>query len=227
VLARNDDHGPNPLRIAVTAQQFAWRFEYPGKEPDDNVVSGRLVLPVDRPAKLTLHSLDVIHAFWVPEFGQKSDAVPGIETTLVVTPTRVGKFAIVCTELCGLGHATMRGPVEVVPRAEYEKFLASAAGGGADDASSGEAIFATAGCGGCHAFAPAGTDAQVGPDLGSIDSRGGPLDEYVRESIVDPNASLAPGYQGDVMPNTYDKSLSEEQLDALVQYLVDGQKGAG
>ena len=221
VLARNDDAGPNPLRIAVTAQQFAWKFEYPGEE---RLVSGRLVLPVNRPVKLTLHSLDVIHAFWVPEFGQKSDAVPGIETTLVITPTRVGKFAIVCTELCGLGHSTMRGPVEVVEQAEYERFLATEGGG--EDESSGEAIFATAGCGGCHAFSPAGTDAQVGPDLDRIDPGGAPLEEYVREAIVDPNAVLSPGYQGDVMPNTYDKTLSEEQIDALVQYLLDGQEGS-
>jgi cytochrome c oxidase subunit 2 len=74
VLAKNDDAGPNPLRIAVTAQQFAWKFEYPG---DGKCPSGQLVLPVERPVKLTLRSLDVIHSFWVPEFGQKSDAVPG------------------------------------------------------------------------------------------------------------------------------------------------------
>ena len=111
VLAKNDDAGPNPLRIAVTAQQFAWKFEYPGEA---KVTSGQLVLPVDQPVKLTLRSVDVIHAFWVPEFGQKSDAVPGIETTLVITPTRVGEYAVVCTELCGLGHSTMRGSVRVV-----------------------------------------------------------------------------------------------------------------
>jgi cytochrome c oxidase subunit 2 len=223
VLAKNDDAGPNPIRIAVTAQQFAWRFEYPG-EP--TVVSGELVLPVDRPVKLTLHSLDVIHAFWVPEFGQKSDAVPGIETTLVITPNRVGEYAVVCTELCGLGHATMRAHVRVVEQAEYEEFLAAPPGGGGGDASSGETVFATAGCGGCHAFEPAGSDAQVGPSLDDIDPGGAPLVDYLREAISDPNADLAPGYQPDVMPNTYDKSLSDEQLDALVQYLVDGQKGS-
>ena len=85
VLAKNDDAGPNPLRIAVTAQQFAWKFEYPG---ESKVTSGQLVLPVEQPVKLTLNSVDVIHSFWVPEFGQKSDAVPGIETTLVITPNR-------------------------------------------------------------------------------------------------------------------------------------------
>lgn len=224
VLAKNDDAGPNPLRIAVTAQQFAWKFEYPGDTP---VTSGELVLPVNQAVKLTLHSLDVIHSFWVPEFGQKSDAVPGIETTLVITPTRKGEYSLVCTELCGLGHATMRAAVRVVDRAEYDEYLAAEAeggGGGGTDAESGEEIFTTAGCGGCHAFEPAGTDAEVGPSLDAIDAGGAPLEEFVLESIVDPNADLAAGYQGDVMPNTYDKSLTEEQLDALVQYLVEGQQ---
>ena len=221
VLAKNDDAGPNPLRIAVTAQQFAWKFEYPG---EDKVTSGELVLPVGQAVKLTLHSLDVIHAFWVPEFGQKSDAVPGIETTLVITPTKVGEYAVVCTELCGLGHSTMRAHVRVVRRPAYEKFLADAAGGG--DENSGEAIFTTAGCGACHAFKPASTDSQVGPSLDAVEPAGGKDPEaFIRESIVDPNAVLADGYQPDVMPNTYDKSLTDEQLDALVQYLVDGQEG--
>ena len=220
VLAKNDDAGGNPIRIAVTAQQFAWKFEYPGEQ---KLTSGQLVLPVNEPVKLTLRSLDVIHAFWVPEFGQKSDAVPGIETTLVITPNRKGEFSIVCTELCGLGHSTMRAPVRVVDRAEYERFLTAAPGAGGDDAS-GEAVFTTAGCGGCHEFEPAGTDAQVGPSLNALDPGGQPLDEFIREAIIDPNARIAAGYQGSVMPETYESSLNDEQLDALVQYLVEGQQ---
>ena len=225
VLAKNDDAGPNPIRIAVTAQQFAWKFEYPG-EP--KVTSGQLVLPVGEAVKLTLRSLDVIHAFWVPEFGQKSDAVPGIETTLVITPTRKGEFSIVCTELCGIGHATMRGPVRVVERAEYDKFLASAGqggggtGGGEED---GESVFATAGCGSCHTFGPAGTDAEVGPSLDGVDPGGQSLEDFLREAIVDPNADVAEGYRPGVMPETYESSLSDDQLDALVQYLAENQQG--
>ena len=219
VLAKNDDAGDNPLRIAVTAQQFAWRFEYPGADP---VSAGTLVLPLNESVKLTLRSLDVIHSFWIPEMGQKSDAVPGVETTLVLTPTRVGEFSLVCSELCGLGHALMRAPVRVVERQEYEAFLADAAGG-APDENDGEVVFSTAGCGGCHAFEPAGTDAEIGPSLDDLAARaeeaGQPLDEFTRESITDPNAVLAPGYQPDVMPETYESTLSDEQLDALVQYL--------
>jgi cytochrome c oxidase subunit II len=222
VLAKNDDAGANPLRIAVTAQQFAWKFEYPG---ESKVTSGQLVLPVDVPVKLTLNSVDVIHSFWVPEFGQKSDAVPGIETTLVITPNRTGQFALMCTELCGLGHSTMRAHVRVVKRSDYDKFLTDASAGASKNP--GEAVFTTAGCGSCHAFTPAGTDAQVGPSLDAIKPPGGKsLEEFIRESIVDPDAVIAAGFQPNVMPKTFNQTLSDEQLDALVQYLVDGQKGS-
>jgi cytochrome c oxidase subunit 2 len=235
VLAKNDDAGADPLRISVTGQQFAWRFEYPASSEggDDRVTSGELVLPVNQSVKLTLHSLDVIHSFWVPEFGQKSDAVPGIETTLVITPTRLGRYSLLCTELCGLGHPTMRAPVEVVTRQEYDAYLASEReGGGAGPVGEdGEAVFASAGCGACHAFSPAGSDSEVGPGLddlaGAAEGAGMPLEEFVRQSIVEPNARIAEGYQPDVMPQTYENTLSEEQLDGLVQYLVDGQGNGG
>jgi cytochrome c oxidase subunit 2 len=230
VLAKNDDAGDNPLRIAVTAQQFAWTFEYPGGDGDEPLRSGELVLPLNQPVKLTLHAQDVIHSFWVPEFGQKSDAVPGIETTLVITPTRVGTYSLMCTELCGLGHATMRAPVSVVSQGDYEGYLERLASGPGDgqEGTTGEEIFTSAGCGSCHAFAPAGSDAEVGPPLddlaGAAQNAGLELEAFVHESIVQPEARLAEGFQGGVMPKTYDRSLTDEQLDALVQYLVEGQK---
>ena len=224
VLAQNDDAGPNPLRISVTAQQFAWKFEYPG---DDKVVSGELVLPVDRPVKLTLHSLDVIHSFWVPEFGQKSDAVPGIETTLVITPTRIGEYR-------GHLHGALRARALDHARARSRR----RAGGVRE-------VPGRRGRGRRRPTRPRARRSSRPPAAAAVTPsrpraptrrsgrawtrsiRGGrPLDEFLRESIEDPNAVLAPGYQGDVMPNTYGKSLSEEQLDALVQYLVDGQKGS-
>ena len=68
-------------------------------------------------------AVDVIHSFWVPSFGQKMDAVPGTETTILVTPTRTGEFTVVCAELCGFGHATMRAKARVVTRAEFDRWI--------------------------------------------------------------------------------------------------------
>jgi cytochrome c oxidase subunit 2 len=116
-LARNDDAGASPNRVDVTAQQFAWHFDYGDK------TSGMLRLPVNRSTVLRLHANDVIHSFWVPEFGQKQDAVPGIETQIVVTPTKVGEYDVICTELCGLGHSIMRTTAIVLTQKDYEAWL--------------------------------------------------------------------------------------------------------
>jgi cytochrome c oxidase subunit II len=229
VLAQNGDAGTNPLRVNVFAQQFAWRFEYPQQ---DGLRSGELVLPLGRSTKLELEAADVIHSFWIPEMGQKQDAVPGITTELVITPTRTGTFTVICTELCGLGHATMRARARVVSRSEFERWVEQqqqpAGGGGGGAAGGGEQLFASAGCGGCHALQKAGTDAQVGPPLERADlvrasrlARQAPLAAFVRRSIVDPNQYVAPRYQPDVMPQNFGESLSTQEIDALVQYLTE------
>jgi cytochrome c oxidase subunit 2 len=224
VLAENGETGDDPLPVTVYAQQFAWRFEY----PEGDVRSNELVLPVDRTVDLTMTAADVIHSFWIPEMGQKQDLVPGIETTIAVTPTRTGQFTLVCTELCGLGHSTMRGPVRVVGAAEFDDWLADQAAAAGQDVE-GEAVFASAGCGGCHVFAPAGSNSEIGPSLDDLpaaaERAGQPLAEFVRESIVEPDKLVAPGYSPGVMPKTYAQSLTEAELDALVEYLSAQEAG--
>jgi cytochrome c oxidase subunit 2 len=120
VLARNADAGDRPLEVQAIGQQFTWKFVYPDL---DELQSGELVLPIGRSARFTMTSVDVIHSFWVPNFGQKMDAVPGIETEIVVTPDRLGEFTVVCTELCGLGHATMRAKARVVNEADFDAWV--------------------------------------------------------------------------------------------------------
>ena len=235
VLSKNADAGSDPLEVKVFAQQFAWKFEYPG-----NVKSEELVMPLDRAVQFHMQSADVIHSLWIPQMGQKQDVVPGIETEIVITPTRTGRFTLVCTELCGLGHATMRAPVRVLEQGAFAAWLAkqkAASGGGAASGGTGATggssgaptstlgknTFASAGCGGCHTFKPAGTDAKVGPDLDNVaadaQKAGEPVADYVRQSIVDPNAVVAAGYQPGVMPPNFGDTLSPEELDALVAYL--------
>ena len=113
---------PNELTVDVYGQQFAWRFVYP-KEGPKPVASQQLWLPKDRPVYFRVHTDDVIHSFWVPQFRLKTDAVPGIVTRIRVTPDKVGTYQVVCTELCGIGHATMRQTVRVVEPAEFKTYL--------------------------------------------------------------------------------------------------------
>ena len=120
VLSENGQASDRPLEVKAIGQQFAWKFQY-GDYGD--FTTGELVLPVDREARFTMEAVDVIHSFWVPNFGQKMDAVPGIATSILVTPTRTGEFAVVCAELCGLGHATMRAKARVVTQAQFEQWV--------------------------------------------------------------------------------------------------------
>ena len=228
-LAQNERVPKDHLRVNVSAEQFAWSFTYPAQK---SLTSSMLHLPVGRTVELKMRSQDVIHSFWVPQFGQKQDLVPGITTRLVITPKRIGTYPVVCTELCGEGHALMRTLAVVTTAKAFAGWVKSQqaavakasqvpAGGGA-----GLAVFKSAGCGGCHTFKPAGTSATTGPDLDNLKAAaqraGKPLEAFVRESIVDPNAYVEKGFQPNVMPSTF-ASMPKSQLDALVRYLVKGQ----
>jgi cytochrome c oxidase subunit II len=232
VLAKNEDlphasaASPNPLRplvVDVMAQQFFWTFKYPGF---GNLTSSTLRLPIDVPVKLRITSVDVTHSFFVPEFGQKLDAVPGSVNTLAVTPDRLGTFPVICTELCGLGHALMRSQAQVMTSQKFRSW-AKAGRQKPAGAASGKALFASNGCDGCHTFKPAGATAKVGPDLDKLREEaqraGVPLEQFIRESIVNPNAYVEPGYPKGVMPGTFG-TLPKAQLDALVKFLAGGQR---
>lgn len=223
VLAKNDAVGANPLHVKVTAQQFAWSFKYPDQK---DITSNVLRVPVGRTIELEFQALDVIHSFWVPEWSQKQDTVPGITTKLTVTPTKKGIFPIICTELCGLGHAVMRSTAMAMDPAAFEKWAAGAAQG-TTGPGAGKAIFDSNGCGACHTFKPAGSNGKIGPDLDNLAAdaqrAGQPLEAFVRESIVKPDDYIEKGYPKGVMPKTF-AALPKNQLDALVQYLTQGAK---
>lgn len=117
IEAREGDAMP----LEVTAQQFAWSFAY----PEQGVVSDELHVPVDRQLDVSLRALDVLHSFWVPEWRIKRDLVPGapgsgIDDRFVVTPNKAGTFSLICTELCGIGHSTMRAPVVVQTQEDFD-----------------------------------------------------------------------------------------------------------
>jgi cytochrome c oxidase subunit 2 len=122
VLRSNEATKANAMTVNVTARQFAFEFGYP-QSGGKQVISSVLYLPIDRPVVFRLRSYDVIHSFFVPSFSQKLDAVPGIVTTLRVTPNAIGTYPVECTELCGAGHSLMRTSVRVVSASEFASWL--------------------------------------------------------------------------------------------------------
>jgi cytochrome c oxidase subunit II len=129
VLRSNEKTHPGAMVVNVTERQFAFQFGYSaagGKQ----ILSPDLYLPKGAPVVFHLRSLDVIHSFFVPEFSVKLDAVPGITTTVRVTPTRLGSYPAECTELCGAGHSLMRAPVHVVTPTAFKTWLGHQKPGG-------------------------------------------------------------------------------------------------
>jgi cytochrome c oxidase subunit 2 len=141
---------PAAMQVEVTGMQFAWYFRYPGVDGwfgetklglasaaegnplgldpadrygKDDVVTSQLVLPVGREVDLTLHAQDVIHGFSVPQMRLKQNAVPGQTVHLHFTPEQVGEYAILCTQVCGLGHYRMSATLRVVTEGEFEGWL--------------------------------------------------------------------------------------------------------
>ena len=163
-----------------------------------------LVLPLDRAVKLSLRANDVIHSFWIPNMGQKQDAVPGITTTLVITPTRVGRLpARLHRALRARALDDARAGACREPRPSFTSWVREQQqGGGGGGPTDGAALFTSQGCGSCHAFEPAGTTAEVGPSLDNLQAdaqrAGQPLEQYVHDSIVDPGKYVVPGYSNGV-----------------------------
>lgn len=226
VLDDQEDPRPDTMDVNVRAGQFAWRFEYP-QPGGESVRSNELYLPKDRPVRFRIKTDDVVHSFWVPEFRIKQDAVPGIVTTTQTVPSRAGDFNVVCAELCGLGHATMRQQVHVMEGDRFASWIGARRQAlAAAVPEPGRQIFTTYGCAGCHTLEDAGSAAATGPSLdglAEVYAKRNPrlsFEAYVRESIVDPKALVVPGFRADGMPANYSRQLSRAEVDTLVDYLA-------
>jgi cytochrome c oxidase subunit II len=209
------------INIDVVGKQWMWKLQHMEGRREIN----ELHIPVGKPVKLTMTSEDVIHSFFVPAFRTKQDAVPGRYTTTWFEATKPGSYHLFCAEYCGTIHSGMIGYVIAMEPAEFQAWLQSGQAGAlppVSPAAAGEALFEAQGCVSCHA---AGTG-QRGPQLAGLfgttvhfeDGGTSVADEnYLRESILDPQAHLVQGYQA-IMP-TYQGLLSEENVMQLIAYL--------
>ena len=185
--------------VEVLGMQWQWQYRFPGEDgvlgkvdaryiSEDNpfgmvasdeagnddvlIASNELHLPIDRPVKLLLRSRDVLHNFAVPQFRVKMDLVPGMVTYAWFTPTRTGKFDVLCMELCGIAHYAMRGYVVVDEQEDFDSWLAKqstwadAQAIPPGDAIAGKANYAT--CAACHGASGEGNQAMNAPRLAGL-----------------------------------------------------------
>ncbi|MEM7447795.1 MAG: cytochrome c oxidase subunit II [Myxococcota bacterium] len=220
--------------IRVMGSQWKWEFT----NCEGIVETGNLTVPVGEPIKLIMNSTDVLHSFYIPEFRVKRDVVPGMYSTLWFEATQEGEYQVFCTEYCGApvgsgennaGHSAMMAKITVVSPDEYENFCAEGPpppaeceGREGDDRMVcwGDSIFHNPGyaCYTCH-------NGVSAPSFNGLWGREGVMmdgsvviadENYIRESILRPQAKIVQGYNNIAMPPF---RLSDNQLDAIIAYI--------
>jgi len=163
---------PGSVRIEVTGEQWWWRVRYPSGHTHIELAN-ELRLPAGEHVELELRAADVIHSLWIPSLGGKTDMIPGRTTRMRLGPSRSGVYRGVCAEYCGASHALMALDVHVVPREQFDAWLAAQArpAAGPHDGAGGEVAAADHGDAGAAARGGAGT-AATGGDAAA---RGGDL----------------------------------------------------
>ena len=206
------------MRIDVVGKQWMWKLQHPAGRREVN----ELHVPTGRPIRLVMTSQDTIHSFYLPSARVKHDVLPGRYTSIWFTPTTPGVYRLLCAEYCGTEHSKMGGTMTVMTPGEYAAWLSGDVDGASEadvpPDKAGAALFAAQGCSSCHG--------QYGPTLAGVYGRPQKLvdgstvtadDDYLRESILYPNAKIVAGYPP-LMP-TYAGRLNEEQVMQLIAYL--------
>jgi len=208
------------IPIKAIGQMWAWSFEY-----ENGKKSAELVVPLNKPVKLNLTSLDVIHSLYIPAFRIKEDVVPGKNNYMWFTAQEEGEYNIFCAELCGDRHSYMLSKVKVLPEADYNTWLAQS-----DipaDEPPGLTLMKQNACFTCHS-----QDGSriVGPSFKGLFGRKEiviadgaekevTVDEaYIKQSIYEPNAEVVKSYNPGLMPSQKDK-LTDEDVQKIVDYL--------
>ncbi|QJW93851.1 cytochrome c oxidase subunit II [Frigoriglobus tundricola] len=242
-------HPPeDATEIFVIGKQWMWKAQYPngqrviiGGNPRNMSESerqsiGKLVLPMNRPVKLTFISEDVIHDFGVPAFRSKIDVIPGRYSQVWYQPTKLGEYHVYCDQYCGTWHSLMVGKIKVVEGKEFDEFLSGYAPlqgtQNAVDGSlahEGRQLFLKLQCINCHSATPTGKAPVLEGLYGSrVPLKGGGAeiadDAYIIESIRRPRLKVVDGWEA-IMPAYDETQVSAEELNAVVAYIRSLRKG--
>jgi cytochrome c oxidase subunit 2 len=211
------------MLVKVTARMWSWSFQYENGRQSDT-----LNLPLGRPVKLSITSVDMLHSLSIPAFRVKEDAVPGMETYLWFLPDEAGTYDLFCTEYCGTGHSAMTTTVEVMPIKVFESWYAgkTEAEGGARKLPEGAKLVQEKGCVACHSLD--GT-AKVGPTLQGVYGRKEFVvtagkehqiivnEDYLKRSLLEPQADIVKGFPP-IMPSQKGL-LTDDEIEAIIEYL--------
>jgi cytochrome c oxidase subunit 2 len=212
------------LEVTATARQWSWNFTYANGKSSD-----KLYVPVGKPVKVNLVSLDVIHGFFLPAFRVKRDMVPGMKNFAWFVATRPGSYDLFCSLYCGTGHADMITTVEALPEAQFTAWLQQRPG----EEHPGKELLEKHGCLGCHSLD--GTP-KLGPTLKGIWGRKEVIltngaertitvdEPYLRRSILEPNADIVKGFQP-IMPS-FKGVLTEDEVRQIIDFLKSGGAAA-
>ncbi|MCC6661244.1 MAG: c-type cytochrome [Phycisphaerales bacterium] len=223
--------------IYIVARQWMWKVEHPGGRREIN----ELHIPIGEPVRLVMISQDVIHSFFIPRFRLKQDVLPTRYTTLWFVAYEPGEFHLFCSQYCGADHSQMRGTVVAMEPAEFQRWLgpspmvpAPVPGtpgtpqGGL--AAGGRSVFFALGCNACHV---PGASVRA-PRLDGIWDRPIALrngqtvtgdEQYIRESILDPNAKISAGYTPPSLMPTYRGTVTPEQITQLIEFIKSLRDG--
>lgn len=213
------------MRVNVYGRQWSWSFEY----PESGITSNELRLPVDRQVLLRLRSSDVLHSFWVPEFGPKQDLLPGgLVRELRVTPSEVGQYKVRCAELCGQQHAKMLADVIVLSQSDFDQWVADTVAADpcleGDQVGCGRKLANETGCLACHSLD--GTTI-VGPSwLGLFGAEHTYTDgmttvvdaDHIYESIRNPGLHIMVGFEN-LMPAAIGENLTDDDIAAITAFI--------
>ena len=206
------------LTVNVTARQWSWLFTYDNGRQNDV-----LNVPLGRPVKLLMTSVDVLHCLFIPAYRIKEDCVPGMTTHLWFTANEPGTYDIFCTEYCGVGHSHMRSQVVAMKPEDFRKWYSAAPA--RTIAELGPKILQTKGCLGCHSL---DGSAKVGPTFKGLLGRKETVvqagkdkeivvdEAFIRQHILDPRSVAVKGFP-EVMPLT---AMTDDELKTIVNYLV-------
>ncbi len=230
------------MTIKVTGQMWKWTFEYPnGKKADT------LYVPVDKTIKLELKSMDVNHAFFIPAFRIKEDVIASRTTYMVIKPEKKGAYEIACAEYCGLKHAYMYTKLHVVDMADYEAWISNGTKNTADtnkpkttaenidpvkfaDKISSHKNFNLLMKNGCLACHSVDGSKKIGPSFANLANKKTKIERdgkqieikvdenYLKNSIINPDADVVVGYQKYMMPTMKDR-INEKELNEIVNLL--------